>query len=258
MIYRIKNQFLEVLNEIEEYDQLIYGRFSQFQVKSDVVTANYIKFNKNTVELYINGDYKILNNRIVKTDIYPIINNAIAYLINDENNMFIHAITVSKNNNGILIVGDFGQGKTTLSQEFKKNGYEINSTDQTWITVDSNNAYQKSGSSFDIQDGKIQFLDECNFKKNIKIDKIIQIIGLCDNGDSSCKIKSNKYHIIKNLAYFCNWNYFMPIFTDKIELYNTNKFVMYFLKQLVEKEIEVIDVRGDKCEILKKVEGIKV
>lgn len=257
MIYKIKNQFLEVINEIKEHDQLIYGRFSQFQIKSNITTTNYLKFKKNTVELYINGDYKILKNKIVKTDIYPIINNVIAYLINDEKNMFIHAITVSKNNKGILIIGDFGQGKTTLSQEFKKNEYEINSTDQTWITVDDNNVYQKLGSSFDIQDEKIQFLDECNFKKNIKIEKVIQIVGLCDNGDSSYIIKNNKYHIIKSLAYFCNWNYFMPIFTDNIELFNTNKYVMDFLKLLVEKEIEVIEVRGDKSEILKKVEGVK-
>lgn len=254
MIYEIKDQLLEVINDIEEYSELIYGRFSQFKIKDNVIANNYLKFKNSSVEIYAKGNYKILNNKIVKTDIYPIINNLIAYLINDENNIFIHGITVSKEDNGMLIVGDFGQGKSTLAEEFEKNGYEINSTDQTWLKIDNNKLYQEVGSSFDIKDGKILFLNNNNILKKIQIDKIIRIVGLCDNGKVACIKNENKFHIIKNLAYFCNWNYFMPIFTDDIELYNTNKYVMEFLSKLTTTSIEIMDIRGDKKKILKKLE----
>lgn len=86
-----------------------------------------MRFNETSVEININGDYKILKNRIVKTDIYPIINNVIAYIINDKSNMFVHSLVVSKGNNGILIIGEFGQGKSTLGNMIKDefNQYNI-------------------------------------------------------------------------------------------------------------------------------------
>ena len=31
MIYEIKGEYLEVLNEVSEYDEIIFGRFSQFE-----------------------------------------------------------------------------------------------------------------------------------------------------------------------------------------------------------------------------------
>ena len=45
----------------------------------------------------------------------------------------------------------------------------------------------------------------------------------------------------------------MPIFTDNVELYNTNIFTKKFLKKITETKIVNIDVRGDKAEILKEL-----
>ena len=45
----------------------------------------------------------------------------------------------------------------------------------------------------------------------------------------------------------------MPIFTDDIELYNTNIFTKKFLNKIIESKIINIDVRGDKKEILKEL-----
>ena len=121
MIYEIKGKYLEVLNEVKEYGEIIFGRFSQFEIVENKVTNNSLVFKEASVEINLDGNRKVLKNKIVKTDIYPIINNVIAYLVNDGNNIYMHSIVVSKNNIGILIVGNFGQGKTTLAEEFKKN-----------------------------------------------------------------------------------------------------------------------------------------
>lgn len=253
MIYEIKGKFLEVLNEVKEYDEIIFGRFSQFGKVENIVANNSLIFKETTIEINLNGNRKYLKNKIVKTDIYPIINNVIAYLVNDEKNIYMHSIVVSKNNIGILIVGNFGQGKTTLAEEFKKNKYEINSTDQTWLEIKDNNIYQKLGSRFDVKDGKVELLEKNMVSKSIKINKVIRILGICDEGNPVIKYTENKYHIIKNLSYFCNWNYMMPIFTDDVELYNTNLFVKDFLNKLAEMEVQFIDVRGDKTKIIEKL-----
>ena len=253
MIYKIKNELLEVINECKEYDEYIFKRFGQFEIITEEFTNNFLKFKTDSVEINLKGTYKILKNRIIKTDIYPIINNIIAYLINDENNILMHSIVVSKQGKGVLIVGEFGQGKSTLAKEFENNGYEINSTDQTWLEFKNGTIYQKLGSSFDIENGKIKILEQDKNLKNIKIEKIVRIIGLCDNGNTRININNNKYYIIKNLSSFCYWNYVMPIFTDDIELYNTNVFTKKFLKKITETKIINIDVRGDTVEILKEL-----
>ena len=206
MIYKIKDEYLEVINYCNEYDEYIFKRFSQFEIVTNKEINNYLRFNETSVEININGDYKILKNRIVKTDIYPIINNVIAYIINDKSNMFVHSLVVSKGNNGILIIGEFGQGKSTFAKEFVNNGYEINSTDQTWLKFKENDLYQELGSSFDIENGKIKTLETKQYKKEIKINKIIRIVGLCNEGKTQIDINNNKYYIVKNIAPFCYWS----------------------------------------------------
>lgn len=253
MIYKIKEDFLEVSNEIKELDEYIFGRFSQFEKIENANVKNYLKFRENSVEIMLNGYSKVLNNRVIKTDIYPIINNVIAYLINDNKNIFIHAIVVSKNSKGILIVGDFGQGKSTLATEFEKNGYQINSTDQTWLEEKNGLIYQKLGSNFDIKNGKVEILNNKNFKKNVKIIKIIRAVGICDNGDVSINEVTNQCYIVKNLSSFCNWNYTMPIFTDDKTLYNTTLCTKQFLSKVINSNIQMLDIRGDKKNIIKEL-----
>lgn len=253
MIYKIKNEFLEVTSNCSIYNEYIFKRFSQFETISNSITSNYLKFNESTVEINLKDNYKILKNRIIKTDIYPIVNNAIAYLINDESNIFMHAIVISKGNKGILILGNFGQGKSTLAKEFVKNGYEVNSTDQTWLKMQGGILYQELGSVFDIDEGKIKLLERNASRKKIKIEKIIRIVGLCDNGKTTISVNNNKQYMIKNIVPFCYWNCMMPIFTDDIELYNTNIFVKKFWKVLDENKVSNYDVRGDKKQIVRKI-----
>lgn len=252
MKYEINGRCLEVNNEIDEYTNIIFGRFSQFK-NSYKSPDNFLYFKKDKVEICVNKKYKILNSKVIKTDIYPIICNVIASLINNENNMFIHSAVVSKKNIGKLIVGNFGQGKTTLAKAFTEKGYEINSTDQTWLQVKNKKLYQKIGSRFGLSTDNNELLEYKKSNKHVKIEQIIRIIGLCDNGYVQCNYNTNKYHRIKNLSQFCNWNCNMPIFTEDINLYNTNTFVKKFLENLAEAEVQVVDVRGDKNQILNEL-----
>lgn len=47
MIYEIKGKLLEVLNEVKELDEYIFGRFSQFEEIKKEKATNYLKFKQN-------------------------------------------------------------------------------------------------------------------------------------------------------------------------------------------------------------------
>lgn len=251
MIYKIKDCFLEVKNQISEFDDIIYGRFSHFEKIEGLKTNNYLNFNLNNVQIKINGEEKILNARVVKTDIYTIINNVISYIINDESNIYMHSVVVSNSKQGILIIGNFGQGKTTLGNEFLKYGYKINSMDQTWLEIKDLQMYQVLGSRFYCESGKIKFLDNLSSNKKVKIDKIIRIVGLCDNGTMSINEENNLYHKIKQISNYCNWTNITPIFTDEITLYDIRRFTKQFLLQMP--KVQLFNIRGDKEEIVRKI-----
>ena len=247
MIYKIKNLFLLVENQISEFDDIIYGRFSQFEQENEIKTDNYLKFNINDIQIKINGQKKILNSKIIKTDIYTIINNVISYIINDENNIYMHSVVVSNSKQGILIIGNFGQGKTTLANEFLKYG----SSDQTWLEIKDLQLNQVLGSRFYRENDNIKFLDNTDIKQKVRIDKIIRIVGLCDNGNTSINEQNNFYYKIKQISDYCNWTNIAPIFTDNVYLYDIQKFTKTFLSQI--SNIKLYNVRGNKYEIIQKL-----
>lgn len=251
MIYKIKDLLLLVENQITEFNDIIYGRFSQFEQKEGQETDNYLKFNINDVQIKINGKERKLKAKVIKTDIYAIINNVIAYIINDEKNIYMHSVVVSNSEQGILIVGNFGQGKTTLANEFLKYGYKINSSDQTWLGIKDSELYQILGSRFYFENDKIRFLNKENIKQKIKINKIIRIVGLCDNGITSINEQDNFYYKTKQISDYCNWTNIVPLFTADVCLYNIQKFTKKFLVKI--SNTKLYNVRGDKEEITRKL-----
>ena len=59
MIYKIKNELLEVINRCREYDEYIFKRFGQFETVTGKSTNNYLKFNINSVEINLMGNKAI-------------------------------------------------------------------------------------------------------------------------------------------------------------------------------------------------------
>lgn len=251
MVYKIKDYFLEVINKIQEFEEIIYGRFSQFEKVKDKKAENYLKFTNEGVEIKINKQEKFIKGKIIKTDIYVVINNVISLIINDENNIYIHSVVISNSKHGILIVGNFGQGKTTLANEFLKYGYKINSTDQTWLKIENYELRLVLGSRFYFEDKKIKFIEEMDSKEKVKINKIIRIVGLCDNGIPLIEEQTKGIYKIKQISDYCNWTNITPIFTDDIDLYDVRKYTKNFLSKIF--EITFYNVRGDKQEISKRL-----
>jgi DNA replication protein DnaC len=254
MIIELSNgRYLEVINRIKEYED---------KVECRLTSLNEVHSPKERIENLLeitpeytlikmgNKEYKI-NKKLLKTDIYTIISAMIAMISSDENNAFMHSMVVSKNNKGILLLGTFGQGKTALALEMEKEGFEINSSDQTHLLIKDNKLFMKRGSRYLKCEEGIRFLDENKTNKILEIESIMLLYGLCDEGSyKKIKVEDENY-IIKKVFPFLNWWTVTPLITDSsIVLENIKYKEMFnFIKKITNMKKDVFILRGDKHEI---------
>lgn len=231
--------------KIESLFPSFLDRFFDFEVP-DRFTNNYVYLDESNIHIHINEYTLDLICDVNTTDLYPIANNIIAYCINNKHNLYIHSVVISKDGEGILLLGEFGCGKTTLAHVAREYGYEINSADQTWI----DECAMAKGSSKSVFNGVVEFLDKTNTNKRLPINKIIILKGLCDNGDVLVKKISNKNHYIKNIFNYCNWHYNMPLLSNYVKLKDTGKQILEFLENY---KVDAYVVRGDKYKIMEAI-----
>lgn len=96
-----------------------------------------------------------------------------------------------------------------------------------------------------------QMLNKNNYEIEIKF--ILNIVGLCDNGDLTFDLVENKNHIIKSLFKFCTWHSDIPLFTDQVML-NIDRFKIY--KILNKINLPFYNVRGDTKSVVKKIKEV--
>ena len=249
MTINIKN----ILINVESTFDVVFNRLKQFEI-SGTKTDNKVIINEDLIDISV-LDYKLkIESKFNPTDVYPILNNLIAYLINDENNLYLHSVAISKNNKGILILGDFKSGKSTLASEALNYGYEINSADQTWIKHNE----MVLGSAYNKGKNGATFLDKKFINKKIKIEKIIILKGIATNGEVTINKIDNKNYYIKNIFRYANWHYDMPILTKCVKLKDTGDKILKFIDKL---NIDAYFICGDEKKIVEAIcdreEGIK-
>lgn len=234
----------KIINVESSYD-IVFERLKQFEINNEN-TNNKLIINENYILIKIDDKLIEINEKVNTTDIYPIVNNLIAYSINDKNNLYIHSVVVSKNNEGIMILGEFNSGKSTLANAFKEKGYVINSADQTWI----NNDELVLGSRINVVNNEKTYLGEELTNKHVKIDKIIIIKGISTNGKTTIQKLQNNNHYIKNIFKYANWHYDMPLLTKYTKLIDTGENIIEFLKST---KIPTYTVRGDENKIVEVI-----
>lgn len=245
MIVNINGKIIKVESSFKK----VYDRLKQFET-SYVETDNYLIINEKKILIDID-DIKIeISSPVNTTDIYPIVNNVIAYSINNENNLYIHSVVISKNGEGIMILGDFNSGKSSLANVSMEYGYVINSADQTWIYNDE----LVLGSALNVVDGKSSYLSDYLTNARVKINKIIIINGICTNGECSVTKLENDNHYIKNIFKYSNWHYNMPLLTEYTKLIDTGENILKFLKNT---KIPTFIVRGDEHKIMEVIDDRK-
>lgn len=254
-IFTINNKNLLIDNSIIDFDNIILKRLLSFdELDNKSKYDNYLIINEKNTKIKVNGFKIIINGNLIKTDIYPILNNIISNLVNDALNVFLHSSVISYNNKGFLILGDFDSGKTTLCLDSQELGFEINSADQTWLYKEKNELYLKLGSKYMVFNKKETFLNEV-VKKNIKIDKILLLKGVCDNGNVNMKKIDSNIHKYKNISKYATWHSCEMLVTDNILLKLDFLKIKKFLSSI---NTNVYNVRGDSKQIIKVLkEGLE-
>lgn len=238
-----------------KYKEVIEQRMSSFnQTKSNIINSQLI-IKENELSFTINN--KILycfKNKTNIHDLYNIINNSIALLYDSNNSLYIHSCVVSDGINGVLILGDFNSGKTSVSLACKKLGLEINSADLSMIYITNNNLYLERGSRYLLFNDKKEYLPENLINKNINILNIIFCVGVCYNGDVIFDKISEKRYLIKKIYDRSSFHFKYPLLSNNQFLPSLYKNNLEFNNKIADNSnIEKFMVRGDPEQIAIKI-----
>lgn len=251
--YRIKEKQSLLINcEISEYNDIIMKRLSMFEKIDTKNINNYIYITENkTCYLLKNKEY-VINGKLKHTDLYQLINNIVSNIINDSNNLYLHSSVVAKNNSGMLILGDFNSGKTTLSIKLRQKGYQILSADQTWIENSNDKIIMKLGSKYMEYNSTYEILDS---KNDICVIKYVIFLSNSIGKKSNFYIENNKYRNIKSITKYATWSISNVLMTDYFELNLDKVKIQKFVEKI---NIPIICVCGDIGGIIEVLEGIEL
>lgn len=251
-IYNIGKKNIYIYCEVEEYCCKIKKWLSAYDIISLNEYDSYIKIYKNKVVWNIDGIEKNIVQKIKHTDLYPLFYNLIANAVLDDDNIILHSAVLLYNNVGILVVGDFGSGKTTLCLKAIENNMEVVSADQTHLCYLKNKIMLKHGSLY-MKINKNNEVILSPTESEIEIKLIINLVGVCDNGKLCFDIIDNKEHIIKKMFKFCTWHSDIPLFTEA-KMLNIDRIKIY--EWLSKINVQFYNVRGDSKNIIVKIKEV--
>lgn len=247
--YVVNKKKLYIYCEIKDYCKQI-SKWLHIYTKS--LSNNYdfyIKiYNKKTI-FNINGNKKEILGTIKHTDLYPLFYNMIANIVLNNSNVLLHSVVLWYNGVGVLAIGDFESGKTTLCRKALNNDIKVLSADQSHVRYTNNKLKLIQGSSY----MKIDKDHENQLMINnheIEIKFIINIIGICDEGKIQFNLVNDKNYKIKKLFKSCTWHSDIPLFTKAMMLDIDRIKIYRFLNKI---ELPLYDVRGDSEKIIKKI-----
>lgn len=231
------------LREIERYLLSIPGAHI---INSDFCKEYSIEilFAEKEVNLKIKEKKYTFSGGILSShDIYPLILFAIYSLYKQHNFLLLHSVVVECKNIGILIIGNFGQGKTTLGLAFENCGYCMVSADQTIVGFSNDQVYALASSNI----VRINNTEYCisGIKSNIQIKKIIFIDGLCYGGDNYIKSIHQKHIILKRLWNAATWPWNTPLYITMSSVYNNTSDIFDLCDMISSNSLAIYTVRGD-------------
>lgn len=250
-IYLIKNSKLEVSCDDVKLSNRLKNWLNIFEVikadKKKIINSINIKNGK--IRVVVNND-ELLNSYLETTDLYPIVMNMLANLIDDNDNILLHSTVISKDGYGILLLGTFGVGKTYLSLVAEQNGYIINSADFSWFKIKGNELILIKGSNYLKYDNDERFLSKKYINSHIVIKCIVFLDGMCDGNNSVFEKMFNNNYIMRKTFPFANWHSSIPLISDNINLPLNNVNIKECLLKFIDKNQNFISFRGDSNKLI--------
>lgn len=250
-IYKVGSKNLRIVCKNEKFCDFITSHMIMFHEVYDTFYDTYIIIEDNQIRFKVSKEYTIKKD-LINTDLYPLLFNVLSNLINEKDTILMHSVAIKKDENAILIVGDFNSGKTHFSTLSTEVGFSEVSTDWSVLQIKNNKLYLLKGSQYKKLNKNIAYIKEQ--VEPIEIKFILHIDGLCDKGKVDIAMSDNKIHCIKSLFKFCTWSADIPLFTDGSILDLNRHYIMQFLDKI---ELNMYNIRGDAREIIKII-GEKV
>lgn len=248
IIEQSKKLYIEC--KIQEYNDIIEKRMKMFEeTENKKEKTNYVKILKDKTIFKINNKKTIVSGKLKHTDLYQLINNSLSNLINDSKNLYIHSVVLEYKGKGILLLGDFNSGKTFLSLESRKKGFDILSADQSWLKKIGEDVFLYRGSKYLAINNNFEII---NNNKVLKIYSIIILKGSCGNKTRIIN-EENEYRNLKNLSKYATWSINNVLMTDDIDLTLNKVVIKKFLKDI---NLKVFYVFGKVNDIIKFMKGI--
>ena len=179
-------------------------------------------------------------------DSYQLFYLFISYCLNSNQRVLIHSVMVSRNGKGFLILGTFGSGKTTLSFEMEKLGFEINSADHSLIEIENNKLFFVGGTRRIKYNNITTYIGSTHTDKKIEIMGLYYLIGMSDGGSSKISVEEDNIRIAKKLWSSITWLYTNPLqkFTNEL-LMCINQNIYDFVNNVSKLNIKMNICRGD-------------
>lgn len=254
-LFKICDKTLVINNYVTELNERIEEMIMTFPKSKDKTVFASLSILSNHIKLKYDKKHVVINIKPCNRDIYQIFYFFIYNCFLTEKQSFIHSTVVSKNNNAYLILGTFGAGKTTLSLTLQKMGYEINSADHSLIEIKNNNIYLKYGTMRMKYNGKNSYLPYQNISKEIKIKKIIYLIGLCEKGIYTETYLNDSIRKAKKIYSSVTWVYTNPLVNYTNQLLNyISPTHIEFIENLSNSFCPMSVVRGDAKQVAKKLD----
>lgn len=250
--YIIGNEIINVICTLTEFIDIIEKRMLMFDESKKIdSTNNYIRIYNDKTIYKIGKVEKAINGKLAHTDIYPLFNNILANIINNEEDMLLHSAVLCYNNIGFLVLGDFNHGKTTLCLEASKFNFKILSADQSIIQIKNNHIFLTNGSKYLRVRGEDDLIINEAFG-DIEIKYILNLIGLCEYGKATFELITD--YKIKTLFKYLTWHSDIPLFTDNSLLNVDRVLIKEWLGKI---NIPVYNVRGNNIEIINIMKELK-
>lgn len=190
---------------------------------------------------------------ITGTDMYPIIYSAMYNACMEHNNVCVHSVVVEKGDNSILILGEFGSGKTTLALEFESRGWRIASYDQSILAVKDKKIILSLGSSCQCINGVRKF--EENKRCPTAITTVVLIKGICNCGITLTQEVHGFNAIYRYTWRSFTWPWNTPL-SNKREVIGVNQHKISTLFDFYQtfKRLRFFTVRGDVRGVVQHIE----
>lgn len=245
--FRLLEDIAIVVCHAEQLSHAIARLCSAFPASTDSrAAASMSVFDDRTIMDYGDGAIE-LRVPAHERDLYQMFFAFVYTLSHRRQCLPLHSVVVSRDDQGLLILGGFGAGKTSLSIAFRQCGYKIHAGDHSICRVTGADLLCVQGTKRVLHDGVETLLDDAEVTQAVRIAKIVVVVGACQGGKVTEEPIGDEVTRARRLWPSVSWPYLSPMVgSDQLLLQAGATQELIAVTRLVASSgLPMVKVRGD-------------